>query len=517
MAPLALKIKGNKSFSPFANLDSEEDLSKTWRVCTKVKDSLENGSRLENLSWRLWFRHHLLTERSNAPFRKLSRTTARQLDHQNSNLTPLKDSNTSSKRVNRKDDKPEAEAPSCKVQETQQEALQQEKEPQPPPPAPMAVSIPHDHHQQQQPTQQPPAQQPPTQQPAQQQQPEPSWSAHASNPMAVDNNNNALLQSQQQQQLQGIQMASSAAIQIPELGGYDSTSNQQQQQQPQTFVLHQFTSDQASDQIVELDDIFGSLGNFQNFLPNNTAPDNGSGISALAQAIAHGNNPTPTSSGFSAQWTFDSFDSPVDIYFPSPVPPSLPQSHQQQQQQQQQSSQTPIQSTNATQQQQQQQPMMLDNASFAMQSQQQPQQPQQHLSFSVPTSPVMGTNRQHQQQQQQQSIPLAHGMLKQGTFGYMNGMGDNQPSSSMPPPSGTTRLMSMPGSVAGSPTHLYQPPQHPTNEYTPTMSTSASTASSSVASSTASPPTMANHPIVDHHPITTTTTTTTTTPCETNM
>ncbi|KAI9007509.1 hypothetical protein J3Q64DRAFT_1648859, partial [Phycomyces blakesleeanus] len=56
MAPLVLKIKGSKSFLPFSNLDSEEDLSKTWRVCTKVKDSLENGSRLENLSWRLWFR-----------------------------------------------------------------------------------------------------------------------------------------------------------------------------------------------------------------------------------------------------------------------------------------------------------------------------------------------------------------------------------------------------------------------------------------------------------------------------
>ncbi|KAI8638293.1 hypothetical protein BD408DRAFT_27585 [Parasitella parasitica] len=54
MPPIVLKIEGNESFLSFSNLDQDE-LSKTWRVCTKVKDSLENGSRLENLSWRLWF------------------------------------------------------------------------------------------------------------------------------------------------------------------------------------------------------------------------------------------------------------------------------------------------------------------------------------------------------------------------------------------------------------------------------------------------------------------------------
>lgn len=42
-----------------ASLSTEEELSKTWRICTKVKDSLENGSRLENLSWRLWHLHKL--------------------------------------------------------------------------------------------------------------------------------------------------------------------------------------------------------------------------------------------------------------------------------------------------------------------------------------------------------------------------------------------------------------------------------------------------------------------------
>ncbi|KAL1918930.1 uncharacterized protein VTP21DRAFT_2311 [Calcarisporiella thermophila] len=82
MAPITLKIKGKESFSSFSKFDSEEDLSKTWRVCTKVKDSLENGSRLENLSWRLWFRHHLHGGDSadKAKFRKLSQATTEKLD-----------------------------------------------------------------------------------------------------------------------------------------------------------------------------------------------------------------------------------------------------------------------------------------------------------------------------------------------------------------------------------------------------------------------------------------------------
>ncbi|PVU93849.1 hypothetical protein BB561_002988 [Smittium simulii] len=54
MAPIILKIKGAKLFSPFSDIDYDNDLSVIWKVCTKVKDSLENGSRLENLSWRLW-------------------------------------------------------------------------------------------------------------------------------------------------------------------------------------------------------------------------------------------------------------------------------------------------------------------------------------------------------------------------------------------------------------------------------------------------------------------------------
>ncbi|KAK9767965.1 hypothetical protein K7432_001778 [Basidiobolus ranarum] len=87
MAPIVLKIKGNKSFSSFSNLTTEEELQKTWRVCTKVKDSLENGNRLENLSWRLWYLHKKMIDqqkRSKTQFKKIAAATTRKLDSDSS-------------------------------------------------------------------------------------------------------------------------------------------------------------------------------------------------------------------------------------------------------------------------------------------------------------------------------------------------------------------------------------------------------------------------------------------------
>ncbi|KAJ7575641.1 hypothetical protein C8J56DRAFT_1063242 [Mycena floridula] len=47
--------RDKKSFTvAFSNLDDSESLTKTWKVCTKVASYLEQGHRLENLSWRLW-------------------------------------------------------------------------------------------------------------------------------------------------------------------------------------------------------------------------------------------------------------------------------------------------------------------------------------------------------------------------------------------------------------------------------------------------------------------------------
>lgn len=49
-------------FEPyFEDRKSEEDLRKTWRVFTRVKDVIEDGRRLENASWRLWFRERART------------------------------------------------------------------------------------------------------------------------------------------------------------------------------------------------------------------------------------------------------------------------------------------------------------------------------------------------------------------------------------------------------------------------------------------------------------------------
>ncbi|KAI9282287.1 hypothetical protein BY458DRAFT_552510 [Sporodiniella umbellata] len=76
MAPLLLTVKGSKTFSPFSAIDSEDDLLQTWKICTKIKDALEQGSRLENLSWRLWFKQQLFDKDK---FQGISSNTARRL------------------------------------------------------------------------------------------------------------------------------------------------------------------------------------------------------------------------------------------------------------------------------------------------------------------------------------------------------------------------------------------------------------------------------------------------------
>jgi glycosyltransferase involved in cell wall biosynthesis len=49
-------------FEPyFEEHKSEEELRKTWRVFTKVKDVLDDGFRLENASWRMWFKERSRT------------------------------------------------------------------------------------------------------------------------------------------------------------------------------------------------------------------------------------------------------------------------------------------------------------------------------------------------------------------------------------------------------------------------------------------------------------------------
>ncbi|KAI8820702.1 uncharacterized protein EV422DRAFT_496566 [Fimicolochytrium jonesii] len=78
MPVLVLRVKSSaheSEFEPFTRLDSPDDFAAAWRTCTKVKDTLENGNRLENLSWRLWHLHQILVETkkaNNTQFKRLS-------------------------------------------------------------------------------------------------------------------------------------------------------------------------------------------------------------------------------------------------------------------------------------------------------------------------------------------------------------------------------------------------------------------------------------------------------------
>ena len=54
------------------------------QVCTKVASFLEQGQRLENLSWRLWHLQNLMVDSDNAKskrdFKKLSKCMSDKLD-----------------------------------------------------------------------------------------------------------------------------------------------------------------------------------------------------------------------------------------------------------------------------------------------------------------------------------------------------------------------------------------------------------------------------------------------------
>ncbi|ORX60530.1 hypothetical protein DM01DRAFT_1380838 [Hesseltinella vesiculosa] len=213
MAPLVLKIKGNNSFSSFLNLDSEEELSKTWQVCTKVKDSLENGSRLENLSWRLWFRQQL---NRNKNVSSLSAQTATQLDRHRSIS------------AYRKVTKPKRKAAKAEPVKAEQISLT----------ASTTVS----------PTSTPTFQRP------------------LDRPHSLVQQQQLLLL--QQQHLQPQQQQQQQPPRLPEP---QSTYAVEQNDTVYNFTLPRFTSDQAVDQSVSLENIFGSLDPSRLFLSPNTA------------------------------------------------------------------------------------------------------------------------------------------------------------------------------------------------------------------------------------------------------
>ncbi|KNZ47056.1 hypothetical protein VP01_670g4 [Puccinia sorghi] len=103
MNAFLLQIKGDASFSVSRRffLTDAESLSQTWKLCSKVASHLEQGKRLENLSWRLFHLHSMMMgessnsrtqtfqvsvfikiERNNPAKKRLSKETGRKLDRE---------------------------------------------------------------------------------------------------------------------------------------------------------------------------------------------------------------------------------------------------------------------------------------------------------------------------------------------------------------------------------------------------------------------------------------------------
>ncbi|KAI7865066.1 hypothetical protein BDF14DRAFT_1098170 [Spinellus fusiger] len=64
LSPL-LKINTSADSPLFDILKSEKDVPHVWRTCAKVENSLEDGPRLANMSWRLWFCHQKMKLQQN--------------------------------------------------------------------------------------------------------------------------------------------------------------------------------------------------------------------------------------------------------------------------------------------------------------------------------------------------------------------------------------------------------------------------------------------------------------------
>lgn len=235
MAPIALKIKGNKSsFSPFLNVDSEDELSKTWRVCTKVKDALENGSRLENLSWRLWFVHNVGSAKSRDQLKRTS-TTRSKLDKDRGKASTCRKSKASGS------DKEEKTTLTAAAEKSINEPSKQC--------TPAAVPS--------------------------------SATPPAENPLQKELEYRRMLRQQQQRQCQQNLQTSNAVSTTSQTAPFvDNGYNMVYQPQPQrtdslpmdNYVVPPFTSDQAGDQTVQLDNVVLAPDNSSIFQWTDTGP-----------------------------------------------------------------------------------------------------------------------------------------------------------------------------------------------------------------------------------------------------
>ncbi|TPX61306.1 hypothetical protein PhCBS80983_g01190 [Powellomyces hirtus] len=92
MPAIVLRVNSldhESDFAPFARLNSSTEFAAAWKTCTKVKDTLENGSRLENLSWRLWHLHQVMVETKKmnySQFKQISCKTTKKFGQQDSRV-----------------------------------------------------------------------------------------------------------------------------------------------------------------------------------------------------------------------------------------------------------------------------------------------------------------------------------------------------------------------------------------------------------------------------------------------
>ncbi|KAI8888296.1 hypothetical protein K501DRAFT_240606 [Backusella circina FSU 941] len=262
MAPIILKVKGNNQLLPFSNLDSEDDLSKTWRVCTKVKDALENGSRLENLSWRLWFSHNVQeNNKKNKKSQSLRNFTVpdnfdfnKAQKKKNNNNCPNKtiistifDKEAEYRRkLSLQQQKQAQQKLQGNAQRLMLNAIKQQQQRQ-------QQELQIQQQQQQEEEEEEQQRQQEQQQQQQQQQQQHQFYQHEQHHY----------HHQQQQQSLQHQTLQPQQHHNQQITIQTDPSNKATREE---FILNQYTSDQAGDQVVELEDIFSSFSDMQAYL-----------------------------------------------------------------------------------------------------------------------------------------------------------------------------------------------------------------------------------------------------------
>lgn len=83
MSTFVLQLKGDNTFSLLSQVADAESISEIWKLCTKVSAHLEQGERLENLSWRLFYLPSIDKSAGvNKTFKRLSKETGQRLDRE---------------------------------------------------------------------------------------------------------------------------------------------------------------------------------------------------------------------------------------------------------------------------------------------------------------------------------------------------------------------------------------------------------------------------------------------------